>query len=62
MFNGNNMFVKQEDAQPSTLGQAPGYYHYSYYGANMKNNFLDSQSLSLSSYGFNSVDNMCVAL
>jgi len=62
MFTGNNMFVKQEDAQPSTLGQSPGYYHYSYYGANIKNNFLDSQPLSLSSYGFNSVDNMCVAL
>jgi len=62
VLNGNNMFVKQEDEQPSTLGQAPGYYHYSYYGANIKNNFLDSQSLSLSSYGFNSVDNMCVAL
>jgi len=62
MFTGNNMFVKQEDDQPSTLGQAPGYFHYSFYGANIKNNFLDSQPLSLSSYGFNSVDNMCVAL
>jgi len=62
MFTGNNMFAKQEDDQPSTQDKAQGYYHYSYYGANIKNNFLDSQSLSLSSYGFNSVDNMCVAL
>jgi len=62
MFNGDNMFVKQDDDQSSTQDKATGYYHYSYYGANIKNNFLESQSLSLSSYGFNGVDNMCVAL
>merc|ERR1712142_392510 len=56
----NNMFVKQQPEQHSTVGQ--GYYHYSFYGANLKNNFLDSQPLSLSSYGFSGVDNMCVAL
>merc|ERR1712128_172954 len=50
----NNMFAKQQQAQ--------GYYHYSFYGANLKNNLLDSQPLSLSNYGFNGVDNMCVAL
>jgi len=58
----NNMFVKQQPEQHSTVGQAQGYYHYSFYGANLKNNFLDSQPLSLSSYGFSGVDNMCVAL
>jgi len=62
-FNSNNMFVKQEEEeQPSSECQTQGYLHYSYYGANIRNNFLDNQPLSLSSYGFNSVDNMCVAL
>jgi len=62
MFNNNNMFVKQEEEEPSSECQTQGYLHYSYYGANIRNNFLDNQPLSLSSYGFNSVDNMCVAL
>merc|ERR1719206_1348517 len=62
-FNSNNMFVKQEEEEPSSSEcQTQGYLHYSYYGANIRNNFLDNQPLSLSSYGFNTVDNMCVAL
>jgi len=58
MFSDDKMFVKQEDDQSFSLGQAPGYYHYSYHGANIKNNFLDSQP----SYGLYGIDNMCVAL
>jgi len=61
-FNSNNMFVKQEEEELSSECQTQGYLHYSYYGANIRNNFLDNQPLSLSSYGFNSVDSMCVAL
>merc|ERR1719513_393840 len=56
-FTSNNMFVKQEEEeQPSSECQTQGYLHYSYYEANIRNNFLDNQPLSLSSYGFNSVD------
>jgi len=58
----NNMFAKQQAEQHNTGGVAQGYCHYSFYGGNLKNNLLDSQPLSLSSYGFNGVDNMCVAL
>merc|ERR1712128_149221 len=62
----NNMFAKQQaehqNNQQQQQQQAQGYYHYSFYGANLKNNLLDSQPLSLSNYGFNGVDNMCVAL
>jgi len=63
MFNNNNTFVNQEEEEESSSKcQTQGYLHYSYYGANIRNNFLDNQPLSLSSYGFNTVDNMCVAL
>lgn len=55
----NNMFSKQQNEQQQ---QQHGYFNYSFYGSNLKNNLLDSQPLSLSSYGFNGVDNMCVAL
>lgn len=64
----NNMFSKQHaeqqsnQQQPQQQQQQQGYFNYSFYGANLKNNLLDSQPLSLSNYGFNGVDNMCVAL
>jgi len=67
----NNMFSKQQNEQHSNQQQQHqqqqqqhGYFNYNFYGANMKNNLLEnhSQPLSLSSYGFNGVDNMCVAL
>lgn len=61
----NNMFSKQQNEQQSNHQQQQqqhGYFNYSFYGANLKNNLLDSQPLSLSNYGFNGVDNMCVAL
>jgi len=64
-----NMFSKQCEQQSleqlnSLEQQAPpnGFFNYSFYGANPKNNFLDSQSLCLSNYCFNGVDSMCVAL
>jgi len=64
----NNMFSKQQNEQQNNQQQEPqqqhGYFNYNFYGSNIKTNLLEShgQPLSLSSYGFNGVDNMCVAL
>jgi len=66
----NNMFSKQQNEQQGNQQQQQqqqqqhGYFNYNYYGSNIKTNLLEnhSQPLSLSSYGFNGVDNMCVAL
>jgi len=64
----NNMFSKHQNEQHSNHHQQQqqqqqhGYFNYTFYGANLKNNLLDNQPLSLSNYGFNGVDNMCVAL
>jgi len=57
-----NVFSKQAEQENNQPQQQHGFFNYNFYGANLKTNLLENQALSLSNYGFNGVDSMCVAL